>query len=41
MIENQTHSYISFSNNVTRLFMNKYNPEFDVVDCYVCCIAYT
>ena len=36
MIENQTHSYISFSNNVTRSFINKYNPECDVVDCYVC-----
>ena len=41
MIENQTHSYISFSNNVTRSFINKYNPEYDVVDCYVCRIAYT
>ena len=41
MIENHTHSYISFSNNVTRLFINKYNPECDVVDCYVCRIAYT
>ena len=41
MIENQTHSYISFSNNVTRSFINKYNPECDVVDCYVCRIAYT
>ena len=41
MIENQTHSYISFSNNVTSSFINKYNPECDVVDCYVCRIAYT
>ena len=41
MIENQTHSYISFSNNFTRSFINKYNPECDVVDCYVCRIAYT
>ena len=41
MIENQTHSYISFSKNVTRSFINKYNPECDVVDCYVCRIAYT
>ena len=39
MIQNQTHSYISFSNNVTRSFINKYNPECDVVDCYVCRIA--
>ena len=35
MVENQTHSYISFNNNVTRPFNNKYNPECDVVDCYV------
>ena len=41
MIENQTHSYISFSNNVTRSFINRYTPECDVVDCYVCRIAYT
>ena len=41
MIENQTHSYISFSKNATRSFINKYNPECDVVDCYVCRIAYT
>ena len=40
MIENQTHSYISFR-VFTRLFINKYNPECDVVDCYVCRIAYT
>ena len=30
MIENQTHSYICFSNNVTRSFINTYNPECDV-----------
>ena len=41
MTENQTHSYICFSNNVTRSFINKYNPECDVIDCYVCRIAYT
>ena len=41
VIENQTHSYTSFSNNVTRLFIKKYNPECDVIDCYVCRIAYT
>ena len=41
MIANQTHSNISFSNNVTRSFINKYNLECDVVDCYVCRIAYT
>ena len=40
MVENQTHSYISFSNNVTRS-LNQYNPECDVVDCYVCRIAFT
>ena len=40
MIENQTHSYICFSNNVPRSFINNYNPECDVVDCYVCRIAY-
>ena len=33
MIENQTHSYICFSYNVTRSFINTYNPECDVVDC--------
>ena len=31
MIENQTHSYICFSNNVTRSFINKYNTECDVM----------
>ena len=41
MIEKQTHSYICFSNNVTRSFINKYNLECDVVDCCVCRIAYT
>ena len=41
MIENQTHSYISFSNYLTSSFINKYNPECDVVDCYVYRIAYT
>ena len=35
MVENQIYSYICFSNNVTRSFINKYNPESDVVDCYV------
>ena len=46
MIENQTHSYISF-NNVTRSFINKYYLECDVdsrpiiVDGYKCRIAYT
>ena len=40
-IENQTHSYNFFSKNVTRSFINKYNPECDVVDCYVCRIAYS
>ena len=34
MIENQTHSYIYFSSNVTKSFINKYNPECGVVDCY-------
>ena len=33
MIKNQSYSYISFSNNVTRLFINKYNPEWYVVGC--------
>ena len=41
MIENQTRSYTCFSNNVTISFINKYNPECDVVDCYVYRIAYT
>ena len=41
MIEIQTHSYICFSNMVTRSCINKYNPECDVVDCYVCRNAYT
>ena len=41
MIENRTHSCIYISNNVTGSFINKYNPEYDLVDCYVCRIAYT
>ena len=41
MIENQTHSYNCFSNNVTRSCINMYSPECDVVDCYICRIAYT
>ena len=41
MIKNQTHSYICFGNNVTRLFINTYHPECDVVDCYGCRIAHT
>ena len=41
IIDNQTHSYICFTNNVTRLCINKYYPECDVVDCYVCRFAYT
>ena len=41
MIENQTHSYSCFSNNVTRSITNTYSPECEVVDCYVCRIAYT
>ena len=32
---------LSHYKNVTRSFINKYNPECDVVDCYVCRIAYT
>ena len=31
MIENQTHSYNYFSNNVTRSFINKYNLECVIV----------
>ena len=41
MIENETHSYISFNKYLTSSFINKCNPECDVVDCYVCRIAYT
>ena len=41
MIENQTHSYIYFSNNFTRSCINKYSPECNVVDCYVCHTANT
>ena len=41
MIENQTHSYICFSNIVTRSLINKYYPKGDVVDCDVCRIANT
>ena len=40
MIENQTQSYNFFSNNVTRSLFNKYISESDVVECYVCGIAY-
>ena len=40
MVKNQPHSYISFSNNVNRSFINKYNLECDIVNCYVCRIAY-
>ena len=36
MIDNQIHSHRCFSNNLTKSFINKYNPE-----CYVCRIAYT
>ena len=43
MIEIQAHLYVCFSNDVTKSFINKYHLECDIVlvDCYVCCTAYT
>ena len=36
MIESKSHSLGRFSFSVSRLFLNSYNPVFNIIDCFVC-----
>ena len=36
MIESKSHSFCRFAFSVSRLFLNSYNPECKILDCFVC-----
>ena len=36
MIESKSHSFCRFAFSVSRLYLNSYNPECKILDCFVC-----